>query len=246
MALEELESRCDQLQRRMTTDKRSSPTRVHTPTPTHSAPSGTARAATPTSAQFLQQKQQTQQSDVLPPQPHEIAFAVQRLEQDKARLEGELRLVNAHLATYRYLMKLPAPLPSALDAAAASAASRDSARFLSTATASAALGVRPKPSERDLMLATASTGALRSPPRTAGRELHSPAHRGGATSSAAAAAGERSGSRGGSAGGAVVPSALPNDQIAEELRRIRRAREERESQRRLSAALAGGGSPSSF
>jgi hypothetical protein len=257
LALDELEARCDQLQRRMATSassdsRRASPVRSGRSTPT---------LTTVAMSNALPANGGGGASHILPPQPHEIAFAVQQLEKEKQRLEEQLRAVNTHLQTYRYLMKMPSPLPSAA--------------ALDNATAATALGGRAGSNSNN----SGGVTFMRSPQRSE-RTLHSPAYNattgagaGGNSAAVAAAmtmtpalgtalsftpAGAAGAStvRGGGGGGggdpnasssSIVPSAMGNDQIADELRRIRRAREEREAQRRLSAAIqTGANSPSNF
>jgi len=232
LALEQLEARCDQLQRRIG-DKQHSPSRKPggSLSPTRGRLTTTASfagAASTNRASSLAGGSSGSSGGASLPS-HEMAWALQKLERDKARLEEELRLVNLNIAAFRQLMQLPlaAPKPP----------SSTEERLLTASSATVALGgapakAAPIPRERAtqvLSSALTSPARARSPPALAAAARLEPTAR----STPAAAA-------------SVVPASLPNDQIAEELRRIRRAREEREAQRRLSAALAGAGSPAAF
>lgn len=264
LALEELEARCDQLQRRMPSSISNSnnPVSGKTSSPARGGRAGSAPIASSTSSALSQMQTSAalaaapsvlSGATVLPPQPYEISQAVQHLEKEKQRLEAELKLVNTHLQTYRYLMRMPTPLPSASTGLVG-------APHRSTTPTTSSMSAAPVAST------THSSVTFLDSPRRPDRALHSPAYRAAATTATSAAANAAASFTPASGGAALsfaatpssslsstagshdlmAPSAMGNDQIADELRKIRRAREEREAQRRLSATIQSGGSPSRF
>lgn len=223
VSLEELEARCDMLQRRVL--DRAPPTAAtrSPPRPTHHSPAsqqpslapGTALASPPRSAA----------PPALPsgPSPTDIATAVAALEREKARLENELRVVNTHLQMY--------------------------AMMRGARNANAGVNVSPPPAPIMAPTTSSHTQLSSTYGGTTQRPITSPVrHRSPGRSSGAAM--PSSPSRGATLQRTPVPAPsagatagnIAAEQIYEELRQIRRAREEREAQRRAAAVT----SPSKF
>jgi len=200
VSLEELEARCDLLQRRVLersgaaaaqsvarSPPRASPAFIGatagTTVPAGSSPSAIAASPSVVASALS---------------PADVRAAVSHLEREKARLENELRLVNTHLAAYHSLgLAVPAAAPLG------------GVRALSPRS-SVASAMSPVPPH-----SVTSPMRHRSPARTGGGlTRHSPSRVGGGNVAA--------------------------EQIYEELRQIRRAREEREAQRRAAAVTSPG------
>lgn len=175
--------------------------------------------------------------------PSDVSFAVSSLEREKARLEEQLRLVNIHLHAYRVMQQPPLRPASALDGTSGvvgvcSASTPRSTLLLGSPTrGSRYLPSAPPPtsststilvSQSSLMPKSPSPSRNRSPPR------HSPVTLGnGTTSYTGLGAASLPSPHTPPPGPTVPPTAsLQTEQIYEELRLIRKAREEREAQRR--------------
>jgi hypothetical protein len=215
MSLEELESRCDSLQRRVA---------ERTPTPSTNGgggarrspqrpsrfPAGYERASSPPAARARHldvsgpvSPHPVRGRDQLdaPQQPglsaSDIGFAVSALEREKSKLEEQLRLVNLHLAAYRQLQDRPAAMSTN------SNATPSSALWQAHVASGRPAAMTPTPTQMQrpssaAPVTTTSPTRRRSPPR----------------------------------------ATVQTEQIYEELRQIRRAREEREAQRRAAAGAA--------
>jgi hypothetical protein len=219
MTLEELESRCDDLQRRVAErtpgHASRSPPRPHSRYNATSASSARPQSpnrshydAAPTMSPRPADTSVNNSSATVSGQGmsfSDTAFAVNSLEREKSRLEEQLRLVNLHLAAYRQLQDRGGAPP---------AATRDAGQTASSvlwqqhqAASNASRHVTPRATTGTTSAPVASTSSptrRRSPPR------------------------QRSPPR----------ASVQTEQIYEELRQIRRAREEREAQRRAAMSAA--------
>ena len=207
MTLEELENRCEMLQRRV---------QERTPRGANRSPprprGGFDRSANMSSpgrsvvmhrdaAEQLSPRNEVSRAPAGAPtglSKSDVSFALSSLERERARLEEQLRLVDIHIAAYHQLEGRPA---AAQPPAAGPAVSHYPRADHDVSSASHA-PVSPPPPRRSG--ANVSPTRPRSPPR----------------------------------GRSPPRASIQTEQIYEELRQIRRAREEREAQRRAAAGAA--------
>ena len=226
LSLEDLEARCDMLQRRVNERSghsvTSSPPRpanssglAYSPAAsrTVSSPIASARMAQATAANNGTSRPQPVNSDH-PLNFHDISTALSQLERERTRLQEQLAQTDTHIRAYRQLQQIMVQNPNAVTAAAQN-------------TTSASYQA---PANRNLDTSNISSSSMGSPRRAAPVSAASPSptrhvspRRGMASSNPS-----------------VQPSAatLQTEQIYEELRQIRKAREEREAQRRAQANAA--------
>ena len=224
LSLEELESRCDSLQRRVAERTPVGHANRSPPRPSRYAPSAgalnsssSARPPSPrgAAAPVSPVPPLRQHSGASPRRGHDdgtvllsgsdISFAVSSLEREKTRLEEQLRLVNLHLAAYRHVQQ-----QGQRGTQAALQLNNHSAR-------------------------SEASGAMPSHPGSAGSTTPRYAHDSSATQNPPASPSRR---RSPPRGRSPPRASIQTEQIYEELRQIRRAREEREAQRRAAMGVS--------